>query len=149
MKIRTGFVSNSSSSSFVVISKKGAYIKPKWGKNLIVDHNFGGTEFGWGPGKVSDIGSKIIFCYLQAQYVEKEDWIEMLEEVIKENTKVSSIEWKTTIISTADDNPNCGYIDHGSNSEEDKNTEIFSSKKALRDFIFNDASFIILDNDNH
>ena len=46
MKIRQGFVSNSSSSSFVVIDAKNGYKTPKFSDPLIVDSNFGETEFG-------------------------------------------------------------------------------------------------------
>lgn len=144
MKIRNGFVSNSSSSSFVVIDAKNGYSIPLRLQSPIVyiDNRFGTSEFGWGSETIEDGCSRIIFAYLQIYYDDNnEQWLEMLEEVIKENTPVKEIVWKI--------NTEYAYIDHQSNAAEGQNTEIFDSKERLKDFIFGKDSKIVLDNDNH
>ena len=85
MKIRNGFVSNSSSSSFVVIGSGNIRI-PKFNKKvLMVPEDFGGnTEFGWEETRYSDLGSKINFAYLQTQYIDdykSETWKNKLENI--------------------------------------------------------------------
>ena len=146
MKIRSGFVSNSSSSSFVVINAKKGYLKPDFNNPLVVDYTFGTTEFGWGPDIIYDLEGRIIFAYLQYLYTKKEEWLEMLERVIKNNTLVKNIEWIIEI-----DNYKLNvyaYIDHQSSSAEGMNTEIFDSEQTLKDFIFGNGSYIQLENDN-
>jgi hypothetical protein len=149
-KTRFGFISNSSSSSFIVISNRGNYGFPDWykGKEFVVDNNTGETGFGWGPRTYCDFGSKLIFAYFQAEMINKTEWINLLEEVVKEGTGASSIVWK---VSTNDewDSPDHGYIDHQSASIEYRNIEMFDSKETLKDFLFNSQSYIELDNDNH
>jgi hypothetical protein len=147
MKIRQGFVSNSSSSSFVIYDARNGYDFPNFDSHLVVDSNFGETEFGWGPDKLYDFGSMVIFAYLQYLYAQNEDWKKMIEEVIQENTNVKTIDWQ---IQREDwDKPGWGYIDHQSSVVEGENTEIFDSKEILKDFFFGKGSYIVVDNDNH
>jgi len=155
MKTRNGFVSNSSSSSFIVIENHNDanYIKnlrkAYTGTPLIVDYQFGHTEFGWGPDEFSDVGTKIIFAYLQYLYVKDNhpEWLVMLEKVITDNLEVTSIEWKIDL--EYHENGDFAYIDHQSNSADGENTDMFNGEDYLARFLFNSKSNITLDNDNY
>jgi hypothetical protein len=148
MKIRSGFVSNSSSSSFIVIKPKTTDNYPNYPEHLIVDSSFGETEFGWGPERIDLSGSKIIFAYLQTQYASEPEWLKMLEDAIRNNCGVKTIEWKLTT-QYGEDDLDHAYIDHQSHAGEGENTEMFDSEENLKNFLFNAASFIMLDNDNY
>jgi hypothetical protein len=147
MKIKTSFIPNSSSSSFIVIDAFDGYKELHCDENLIVNSDFGETEFGWGPDVIKDIGSRIIFSYLQTYYGNNKKWLDMLESVIKENSNVKTIEWKI-IYDCNDNNLVWSYIDHQSSAEEGINIEMFENKNNLKDFIFGRGSKIVLDNDN-
>lgn len=149
MKCRQGFVSNSSSSSFIVInsgarsSMKDAFTD---NEELVADGDLGETEFGWGPGVLRGAGSKINFSFLQSE--RNTEWRNMLEKVVKEHTGASSIVWNISEEYDSKDKT-WGYIDHQSAASEGMNTEMFENEERLKDFLFNDASYIQLDNDNH
>ena len=139
MKIRNGFVSNSSSSSFVVIGSGpenySSLIADVLDGEIVLGRN-GDSEFGWGPETITDVFSRINFAYLQAKH--KDEWHEMLEDVIKKSVGCTSIVWEVD-----------GYIDHQSSASEGENTEIFESKDVLSRFLFCGDSLIELDHDNH
>jgi hypothetical protein len=159
MKLRNGFVSNSSSSSFVITDASEGYISLDEFGDTLHAYDIGEIEFGWGPEKIEDVGSRINWAYLQSRYAnpEEEDpllekasvavygvrnkHLEMLEEVIKENSSIKEIDWRCVFED--------GSIDHQSSAAEGENMEIFESKQALKDFIFGKGSYIQLDNDNH
>lgn len=160
MKIRQGFVSNSSSSSFLVID--GHDYKPEqpnWGEfgyPLVVNYEFGHHKFGWEQTRYYRINDKIMFCWLQICYARNLSQYDaaalqtMLEEVIKENTKVTKIKWLVDPQSDEHYDLNLyAYIDHQSTCIEGKNMEMFESKEKLKNFLFNPRSFIQGDNDNH
>lgn len=165
MKIRNSFISNSSSSSFIVIDSK---INPNL--NLFIDDGIfilgehGEYEFGWQVEDYSDLNSKINFCYLQAKYVQERstnnDHIEMLYKVLKDYFPQIKeiipilIIWSDEIEIVehpiyGDLRTKEGYIDHQSSATENQNLEMFESEDNLRLFLFGVESYIKNDNDNH
>lgn len=169
MKIRSGFVSNSSSSSFIVISDKGILEKPEFQETLIVDRKLGETEFGWGPETIYGFGSRLIFAYLQAldlknlnssfwvEYVKREapyidfsvDYVKKIEDILIENNVCKYVDWKVSMSYDIDFEYTWGYIDHQSAACEGKNLEMFENDESLYNFLFNSYSSIRLDNDNY
>lgn len=147
MKIRSGFVSNSSSSSFIVIEKSSCHENPYCGRDLlVVDRDLGEAKFGWDWNHYYDAGSKIIFSYLQAQYAKRDDYIDMLEEVIRAHTGVKEILWNISVEDKPTNNKEWAYIDHASIGGS--NIDMFENKDALLDFLFNIDSYIRTGNDN-
>lgn len=159
MKLRSGFVSNSSSSSFISFSAKDELISTTSyaeyvNDPLVVDGNFGVTEFGWGPDVIKGWQNMVTFAYLQTRYAKNDDWLDMLENVIKKTLGISEIIWEIALNRWESDddydkNKTCGYIDHQSNATEEKNTKMFVDEDSLTKFIFGKRSYINLDNDNH
>ena len=153
MKTRDGFVSNSSSSSFIVI-EKGAHTElvGAFAKELLKLGHAGETEFGWGPDDVYGAFSKINFAFLQSEA--NPEWRAMLERVVLAQTGASSLEWALTseFVAKAEKEGSgltWGYVDHQSAACEGQNIELFDSEEVLKDFLFNPASYIHLDNDNY
>jgi hypothetical protein len=141
MKTRLSFVSNSSSSSFIIISDRKPFedLSRYYNTNLIIDSNFGWYEFGWKQDEYYDFGTKAIFARLQADYVHNKKWIKMLNEVIITELKLKSLSWNLID----------AYIDHQSASYEGKNTEMFENRQQLSNFLFSPCSSIRTDNDNY
>jgi hypothetical protein len=144
MKIRIGFVSNSSSTSFTITSAP-SYIVPPWPSHIVPNEEFGRCTFGWDREEIWDIGSRVIWAYLQSRYSKDIGWQQMLEEVIKENSEVKQIDW-----SRLDElyNHAEAYIDHQSCYAETGDPVIFETALALKDFIFGKNSYIQVSNDN-
>lgn len=110
-------------------------------------------EFGWGYERYQDAASKASYCltYAMGGYdgaKKNAAQLEMLRRVVSvsvdapvefcphEKMRDWDYEW--------------GYIDHQSNKGEgDYCAVAFESDEALRAFIFNPASVLIIDNDNH
>jgi len=171
MKVRNGFVSNSSSSSFILIKGDINDVdisnKDIVGDTLYVGR-MGKREFGWEHERSYNFHSKLNFAYLQLMiwkegiddgnftppcitldhYNECEKMLkEVLFEVLGVTTIVNVItrEFDITLESNY-----YGYIDHQSTFWEDgENMEMFENKDALKRFLFSSESFIETDNDNH
>lgn len=152
MKIRQGFVSNSSSSSFIVIGNKQIKIPDIKSKVLNIPEDFGGKyQFGWERETSSDIGSRINFAYIQAVYLDrlskKPSYVKMLENLLKESFGVLEVSWHLEI-DKFDESSYEAYIDHQSSATEGQNVEMFKSVNKLRKFIFAPDSLIQTGNDN-
>jgi hypothetical protein len=149
MKIREGFVSNSSSSSFIVIGSSG--IDTRIPDSAIIDgvldlRNIGETEFGWGPENYYDILDRLSLCDVALEILNDEESRGMLQEVLTENDdRIKSIVVHLDIPGS-NDGWTGRYIDHQSVLDL---CRMYHSKAELRDFIFDGSSYISTDNDNH
>lgn len=153
MKIRMGFVSNSSSSSFVIIADSGLrHHLSLHGQILMVDGSLGVTEFGWDNTVYKGVYDKINFAYIQARYAKRQDWVNMLTKVLLEETGAYEVEYHlSTECNWGEDHEQkskYAYIDHQSNATEGQNTEMFDNEESLRNFIFRTGSYIQGGNDN-
>ena len=163
MKVRLGHVSNSSSSSFIVISHntpKETHI-PKFDE-ISIPYRGGCYQFGWDWEKHQTFGSRLNFAAIQANikaardaynekgecrynehYMERlkpsDEWLVMLKDVLREEFGDIDI-----TLSITDD---C-YIDHQSNVGDGQNYEMFNSREDLKAFLFNEGSYIKTGNDN-
>ena len=159
MKIRSGFVSNSSSSSFIVIGtitnglavnsiRKGYGNK----ETLAITADLGHHEFGWENEEYSHFWDRVMFSFIQAEYRQKEhpEWMKMLNRVLKDKLKVKRIIWGITTKwgSEKPKETEDAYIDHQSSSEEGQNIEMFESEENLVAFLFAPGSSITTGNDN-
>ena len=159
MKVRSGFVSNSSSSSFIVIGAMTSgepvlSVRKVYGnvETLAITHDLGCHEFGWENEEYSHFWDRVMFSFIQAEYMQKEHpkWMKMLNRVLKDKLKVKRIIWGITT-KWGDEKPKetkSAYIDHQSASTEGMNTEMFESEENLVNFLFSPGSSITTGNDN-
>ena len=166
MKIRNGFVSNSSSSSFIVFGNtfEEEHIPEKAyssydGKvfNLVLPNRAYTNQFGWEDTSYQSVMAKLNFAAIQAFYM-KDDlpvykaYVDRITKAVKgdfEKThpgKELEIEIYDFESERGYDYP---YIDHQSASYEGANTEIFESDDLMRNFLFNGNSYIQGGNDNY
>mgnify|MGYP003589734033 CR=1 FL=1 len=151
MKIRNGFVSNSSSSSFLVIDKKDALMDSEFILELcypeleirdntlyissIIDRHI---HFGWDVAEINSVVAKIVFSLLQSNYLSS-DYFDMLYKTLCEYFKVDNVIF---------DIPEDAYIDHQSAASEGRNLQMFSDVETLKKFLFSKNSIIVTGNDN-
>jgi hypothetical protein len=159
MKVRSGFVSNSSSSSFIVIGRVTSgdpviAVRKIYGNvdTLHITPDLGCHQYGWENEEYSHFWDRVMFSFIQAEYVEKTSpkWMKMLNAVLKDKLKVNRIIWGITT-KWGDDKPKEteeAYIDHQSASSEGQNIEMFESADILTHFLFGPDSYIKTGNDN-
>jgi hypothetical protein len=156
MKTRKGFVSNSSSSSFIVIDNSGNNIIPDFNGNIlyipesfkesIYPNNF---QFGWEEIEYHDFPSKLNWCVLCTMYKPEMPWLEMLTEVLKEDLHIEKIVNNLQLDSEGNPAKSFAYIDHQSTPNENyDNAYMFKDKELLRNFLYNKRSYIQGGNDN-
>jgi hypothetical protein len=140
MKIRVGFVSNSSSTSFVIIGHSGILEIPSSNNERICVSGL--YEFGW-SGCTRHTNGRIAFAWMQAQYQKRDDWVTMIKQTVK---AVTGLELVCLVDPFADYCVSSySYIDHQSIGESN---EIFSSTDELKAFLFDKESYIKMGNDN-
>lgn len=147
MKVRNGFVSNSSSSSFIVIGKAEPE-KVAQSDDYVVGQ-FGAYEFGWEHVVYDGMDSMINFAWLQAEYSLKTqpEYMKMLVRVIKQHTGAKKVTSCITM-NYADKTKVEAYIDHQSSATEGVNLEMFANDETLARFLFSPDSYIQGGNDN-
>lgn len=169
MKARLDFVSNSSSSSFIVISDRGSFMKKFENiySEITVPNESGEMYFGWQTEKYYDFWSKINWCAIiihsladQEKYEKssekleieiKKPWFKssqmkkMLKKVCKERLGIDI----SVVMPIDEDGYPRASIDHQSNvGESPENARMFTDEKMLYDFLANDHSYVDNSNDN-
>jgi len=169
MKTRNDYVSNSSSASFIVITDTGGWttpaVNPDGAVYTLPSLDTGESEFGWQTERYYDLSSKLNWCAIILRSKREQEKYDTPDETLKECVEkpwFRSAEMEKTFMKVCsgaglrielkpesdDDNFEC-YIDHQSNvGEEPDNARMFQSEKTLRDFLFNDGSYIDCSNDN-
>jgi len=156
MKTRLGFVSNSSSTSFIIIGSSASdqlinMIKMTIENNTIVIDNKGELEFGWDDVKYTTFWDRLNFTMIQIMYqkqYENSEKYKMLKNVLKAALDVDVIENKLSLEYICGKNEFHAYIDHQSSIVEGANIEMFESELELRLFLFSEDSYIQGGNDN-
>jgi len=145
MKIRNDFVSNSSSSSYLIIDDSKQIPLQELSANYTIG-NLGTYEFGWGPEFIHDRHSKINFAWIQA-HADLDIYMPMLQHILGIHG-VRNLECVLTTDWDDEQEKKWGYIDHQSSWSSGSNMELFDNVETLERFLFHPKSSIVLDNDN-
>lgn len=137
---RNTFETNSSSTHCVTICNSSETYSPITFDNTVLEVKPG--EYGWEYEFYDDFEDKVSYAYTYAINDGTPEDLELLKEVILENTNIEKI----IFTQTEDRWYSNGYIDHQS---VDEAALIFESKDSLRNFLFNKGSNVLTDNDNH
>ena len=171
MKLRLDFVSNSSSSSYVIITDTGGNVEAGSLARVslsLPDPDIGTAEFGWQTEKYYGLGPKLNWCALiidkkrdmeenegpggrlKAAVLEPWSCSKAMMELLIGVCAEHGLDVRVHRVGEDDEEEEFScYIDHQSNmSETPRNARMFKSKKAMEDFLFNDGSYIDNSNDN-
>lgn len=157
MKIRNSLVSNSSSSSFIIIGNDISAsliddIKTHVANKIIEIDEKGETQFGWDHVKYNTFWDRLNFTMIQIMYLK--DWknsvqYNMLKSVLKSMLDVDFINNKLTLEYNRDSYVlYYSYIDHQSSIAEGRNDGMFEDETTLKQFLFSKESYIQGGNDN-
>ncbi len=142
MKKRMGFVSNSSSSSFIVISDSSDMIEMKSEdisiENIVAN---GTTEFGWQDEEYRDFYSRFAWAAIIGEIVGPDDWEEKMMEAINSVYPDAEIDFTEINWEGYD-----WYIDHQSCDMD--GGDMYNSKTSMVDWLFRKNSYIQCGNDN-
>lgn len=157
MKIRNGFVSNSSSSSFIVIGNNISYGLIEDIKIILANEynntttclsigNIGTTEFGWDNIRYNTFWDRLNFTTIQIMYLnddyENTQEYKMLEKILKQYLNVDTIVNKLSLDYDCRRSEFYSYIDHKSCITEEQNDEMLENEDSLTKFLFSDVSYI-------
>lgn len=170
MKVRNGFVSNSSSSSFVVYGRDSAKLIKEMPTNLytrvweiwadrdipIMTLPFADAEleFGWQFEQYHNIKDRfnfVVAMLISMKEEERYEYKEMLQKVLRKHmshNEYLQIRYDYNYFFWDSTTNDLLSIDHQSAWGEGSNRELFENEKNLEDFIFNEDSFIQCGNDN-
>ena len=103
------------------------------------------AEFGWEYRHYNDAPTKASYCLTYAWNNDLTQHLDMLREVIMENTKAQEVRFAEC---DSKYYPK-GYIDHQSDrGDYDACGPAFANKESLKAFIFNSESLLLTSNDN-